>query len=93
MNAEELRAARRFRVLQAFAEFRLRHRDALLYLHTQPRGCGVKNGVDLVSLARALGIENAVLFADEYVHADGREGRGSRQLLQCSRCPHCPELG
>jgi glycosyltransferase involved in cell wall biosynthesis len=54
-------------IFHAFAEFQRRHRDALLYLHTQPRGIGGKHGLDLVALAAAHGIENRVHFAPEYV--------------------------
>jgi glycosyltransferase involved in cell wall biosynthesis len=58
-------------VFQAFAEFRQRHRDAVLYLHTQPRGLGGKIGIDLIALAEAHGIEGSVHFAHEYVVSMG----------------------
>jgi glycosyltransferase involved in cell wall biosynthesis len=58
-------------VFQAFAEFKHRHRDAVLYLHTQSRGLGGKHGIDLMALAEAHGIEGSVHFAPEYVVSMG----------------------
>ncbi len=53
--------------LQAFAEFRRRHRrDALLYLHTLTARPGNQMHVDIEAVARALGISDAVRLADEY---------------------------
>jgi glycosyltransferase involved in cell wall biosynthesis len=58
-------------VFQAFAQFRRRHRDARLYLHSHPRGVEGKLGVDLIALAQAVGIEDHVHFAPDYALAMG----------------------
>jgi glycosyltransferase involved in cell wall biosynthesis len=51
--------------LEAFARFRARHDDALLYLHTDPRG--VADGMNLPPLAEAHGIPgDSVRYADAY---------------------------
>lgn len=52
-------------ILEAFAEFRKTHTDALLYLHTEMSGMDA--GVHLPNLIGALGIpQGAVLSADQY---------------------------
>jgi glycosyltransferase involved in cell wall biosynthesis len=50
--------------LEAFARFRARHPEALLYIHSlvRPRG----PHIDLVALVESLGIGDAVLFGDQY---------------------------
>ena len=52
--------------MAAFAEFRKRHPEALLYLHT----CVGKEtgGVDILAIAKNLGIEDALLYTDQYAH-------------------------
>lgn len=53
--------------LAAFAAFHRRHPESLLYLHTtrMPRG-QAWDGVELPRLIKALGIEDAVIFTEEY---------------------------
>lgn len=52
-------------ILQAFAAFRQRHSDAVLYLHTEMSGrC---QGISLPVLVKSLGLpEGSVLFTDQY---------------------------
>jgi glycosyltransferase involved in cell wall biosynthesis len=56
--------------LEGFALFRSLHHDALLYLHASPAGPAVR--MDLIELAAALGLTDAVVFADTYAAAMGR---------------------
>lgn len=52
-------------ILQAFAQLRKRHSDAVLYLHTEITG--VSDGVPLPTLIEAVGLpEGSVLFCDQY---------------------------
>ena len=48
--------------LQAFAQFARRHRDAVMYLHTEAQDPG---GINLAKVALSLGLRHRVLFADE----------------------------
>jgi glycosyltransferase involved in cell wall biosynthesis len=57
--------------LEAFAEFRRRHPDVLLYLHTTRGSGGEYNGLNLPVLISTLGITDDVVFADPYVMALG----------------------
>jgi len=52
--------------LEAFAEFRRVHRDAVLYLHTPRAGTAPRGGTDLGRLVEHLGITDAVVFTDAY---------------------------
>lgn len=55
-------------VLQAFARFSERHRDAILYLHT-PKGdepWGERAAINLVPLIEHLQIRDRIIMADEY---------------------------
>ncbi|HXO84524.1 MAG TPA: glycosyltransferase [Gemmatimonadales bacterium] len=50
-------------VFQAFAKLRERHPDAYMFLHTEPTGAGVKEGVSLPLLASACGLpEDSIRF-------------------------------
>jgi len=52
-------------IFQAFAQFRKRHKDAVLYLHTEITG--ISEGVPLPSLIEACGLpEGSVLYCDQY---------------------------
>lgn len=53
--------------LSGFAKFHKEHPDSLLYLHTtrMPRG-QAWDGIELDRLIHALGIQDAVVFTDEY---------------------------
>lgn len=53
--------------MAAFAEFRRRHPDALLYLHTTTGGRNPTAEVDLLNLAVEIGIDDALVFPDQYV--------------------------
>lgn len=53
--------------LGAFARFRRRHSDAVLYLHTEAKG--TYQGVNLVELIQHYGLKNAVKFCDQYQYA------------------------
>lgn len=54
--------------LQAFAEFRKRHSDAVLYLHATPGDLGEYAGVNLPEVIQAVGLTVGldVFFADRY---------------------------
>jgi glycosyltransferase involved in cell wall biosynthesis len=52
--------------LEAFALFRRRHPDALLYLHTSQARHGEHGGVNLPELCEHLGIADAVRFPDAH---------------------------
>lgn len=52
--------------LEAFAEFRKRHDDAELYLHTYECRNGEYNGVNLPEFVEYMGLTDAVTFADQY---------------------------
>ncbi len=54
--------------LEAFAQLRRRHSDAVLYLHTTKGEAGELGGVNLVELCEHLGlrVSTDVLFADQY---------------------------
>jgi glycosyltransferase involved in cell wall biosynthesis len=54
--------------LTAFAEFHQRHPRSVLLLHTITSW---KEGLDLMALARALGIGDAVKFPDQYAYVTG----------------------
>jgi methyltransferase, FkbM family len=58
--------------LAGFARFHKDHPDSMLYLHTtrMPRGAAW-DGVEMMQLVRALGIEDAVTFTDEYAMVIG----------------------
>jgi glycosyltransferase involved in cell wall biosynthesis len=56
--------------LLAFARFRQRHPEALLLIHALPAIPG--NQLDLTTLVRRLGIEDAVKFSDQYGYATGQ---------------------
>jgi glycosyltransferase involved in cell wall biosynthesis len=56
-------------IVEAFAAFRARHDDALLYLHTDPRGV-FQDGIDLAPLLHTLGLDPEVVhFPDQYRYA------------------------
>jgi glycosyltransferase involved in cell wall biosynthesis len=52
-------------IIEAFARFRATHADALLYLHTEETGV-YNEGYDLRPLIAALGVQDAVILADQY---------------------------
>jgi len=52
-------------IIEAFALFRAKQRDAILYLHTEETGL-YDEGYDLRPLIAALGITDAVVLADQY---------------------------
>jgi glycosyltransferase involved in cell wall biosynthesis len=58
--------------LQAFAEFARKHKDAVLYLHTEAQDPG---GMNLAKVALSLGLKHRVLFADEEERAADLHGR------------------
>jgi glycosyltransferase involved in cell wall biosynthesis len=47
-------------VFEAFGRFRQKHRDAVLYVHTEKTG--VRHGLNLEALARTYGIDGAVFY-------------------------------
>jgi FkbM family methyltransferase len=53
---------------QAFAQFRKRHRDAVLLVHSLLETAG---GVNLMKLVYDLGIQDAVQFTDQYAQVTG----------------------
>lgn len=55
--------------MTAFAEFHKRHPDSLLYLHTYVKTS--YRGVDIPALAAHLGIEDAVMWSDQYAYTLG----------------------
>jgi glycosyltransferase involved in cell wall biosynthesis len=76
--------------LQAFAEHARRHKDAVMYLHTEAQDPG---GVNLAKVALSLGLRHRVLFADEAERAADLHGldymagmyNASNLYTQCSR--------
>lgn len=54
--------------LRAFAEFRARHKDAMLLIHTL---YDTTTGVNLLSLVADLGLQDAVAFTDQYAQVTG----------------------
>lgn len=56
---------------QAFAEFRKRHKDAVLLVHSMLDTAG---GVNLMKLVYDLGIQDAVQFTDQYAQVTGLYG-------------------
>lgn len=57
--------------MMAFAAFHERHRDSRLMLHTAP----VSEALHLEGLARRLGIQDVVMFPDQYSYATGAISR------------------
>lgn len=57
--------------LSAFAQLHDRHADTVLMLHTRAAEDGA---LDLLSMARTLGIEDAVRFPDQYAYTTGQLG-------------------
>ncbi len=57
--------------LEAFAQFHANHPDTLMYLHTATASGGENQGVNLPEFIRFLGLENAVMFADQYTNVIG----------------------
>ena len=55
----------------AFAQFRQKHPEALLGVHTRIQ---TRQGVDLTRLAADLGIRDSVIFADQFAVASGMMG-------------------
>lgn len=53
--------------LEAFAQFKKTHPDALLYLHTNQSLHAEMQGVNLPELCMCLGIGDSILFADPYI--------------------------
>ena len=58
--------------LDAFSQFARKHKDAVLYLHTEAQDPG---GVNLAKVALSLGLKHRVLFADEEDRAADLHGR------------------
>jgi glycosyltransferase involved in cell wall biosynthesis len=54
----------------AFAGFRARHKDAMLLIHSTPNSGGGL-GTDLTAIAKNLGIQDAIRWADPYSYASG----------------------
>lgn len=52
-------------VFQAFARLRARHDDVFLFLHTDPTGVGVKQGVNLGRLAESCGIPKGAVASTD----------------------------
>lgn len=50
-------------IFEAFAVFRRRHNDAILYLHTDQ--WGLNQGLNLIAMAEVFGISDAVQFVDQ----------------------------
>lgn len=57
--------------LRAFAKFRQKRSDALLYLHTTTGEHGELGGINLKKEAQQLGIAPAILFPDQYLYQAG----------------------
>jgi FkbM family methyltransferase len=56
--------------MAAFAGLHAAHPDTLLLIHSTPQAC-VSGGVNLTSIAKNLGIQDAIRWADPYSYAAG----------------------
>ena len=57
--------------MAAFAKLHEKHDDALLYMHTSAGQNGEYGGINLPEYAKTLGIEKAVVYADQYQYHMG----------------------
>lgn len=57
--------------LEAFAMFLKKHDDALLYLHTTKCENGEFGGVNLPEFARYLGVQENIIYSDDYINMLG----------------------
>lgn len=57
--------------LEAFAMVHKRHPDTLLYLHTDKGESGANSAVNLPEFIHFLGIDDAVMFCDQYTNVSG----------------------
>ncbi|MFQ5507389.1 MAG: glycosyltransferase, partial [Planctomycetota bacterium] len=80
--------------LEAFARFRARHTDALLYLHTF-RGDEpwAPPGVNLPPLVDHLGITDSVLVANSYDNFVGLSDDYLARVYSACDCLLCPSMG
>lgn len=66
-------------VFEAFAKFREKRRDAILYVHTEKSG--VRQGLNLEALARMFGIEGAVYFPPQIELELGIDAQSMAELF------------
>lgn len=71
--------------LSGFARFHKEHPDSLLYLHTtrMPRGQAWE-GIEMDRLTHALGIQDAVVFTDEYALALGLPAEAMAEIYNAA---------
>ena len=80
-------------VLAAFAHFSRKHTDAMIYLHTNRGVTDGMGGVNLPELCAFYGVQDKVIFADEYQQIRGFPTEKMRDIYRAMDVYVSPSLG